>query len=408
LKNQFDKLPEGKKPIFLIGSGNYYVHGKLCQNQEYVFYPIQNNYLSSDKETLEIGSYLVYLDVWERHISFVEDESDFVPGIREIALGKADTATRSKLIWQIKVKPIAKLDNGEEVKGFINKIKEKPEELRKIIKGGTQGETRNEVKPGTGLLKAQANKPAGADASTPCTISPESRYRGTENQLYRVEIHQSGNADTATFKWSRENGSVIFPVQQVGDKTITLGHLGWDDRFSLKAGDWVELVDDNYDLLGLAKPLCQVDSTIDPMEMTVPLKNGFSHSVSEQSHRLLRRWDQRENSNIELVGGTISVKEGKWIELENGVEICFSRSQSDPHNFYATGDYWLIPARTATGDVEWPKDHQLDPIPVPPHGVEHHYAPLSIISVDDSGVVSVAGGGDCRCQFPNLCSVTPS
>ena len=42
-----------------------------------------------------------------------------------------------------------------------------------------------------------------------------------------------------------------------------------------------------------------------------------------------------------------------WLALEDGVEIQFV----DPQNsVYRTGDYWLIPARVATGDVEWPRE----------------------------------------------------
>jgi hypothetical protein len=71
----------------------------------------------------------------------------------------------------------------------------------------------------------------------------------------------------------------------------------------------------------------------------------------------------------------------------------------EPDGTYRTGDYWLIPARTATGDVEWPKerDEEGNPIPeaLPPHGIEHHYAPLAIISVNGDGVAVE----DCRCRF---------
>lgn len=28
----------------------------------------------------------------------------------------------------------------------------------------------------------------------PCCLNPESKYRGRENQLYRIEIHQDGDA----------------------------------------------------------------------------------------------------------------------------------------------------------------------------------------------------------------------
>jgi hypothetical protein len=55
----------------------------------------------------------------------------------------------------------------------------------------------------------------------------------------------------------------------------------------------------------------------------------------------------------------------------------------------------LIPARIDTGDVEWP-GLVGDPEAVPPHGVEHHYAPLAIISVSGE---SVKVTEDCRYQF---------
>ena len=54
---------------------------------------------------------------------------------------------------------------------------------------------------------------------------------------------------------------------------------------------------------------------------------------------------------------------------------------------YRTGDYWLIPARTATGDVEWPRNDKKEPIAVEPHGVEHHYAPLAYAILNSDGKV---------------------
>jgi hypothetical protein len=370
---------------FLIGGGHYYVHGKLCQNKKPELYSKQSYAPSSLTE----GEYLVYLDVWERHITYIEDENELTPGIREVALGKADTTTRSRLIWQVKTIKIDETKK-EQLVSLTDKSKGKSESFRTFLRD------EKILKPGTGLLKARATTPTGADANTPCIISPDSRYRGAENQLYRVEIHTPGDAGTATFKWSRENASVIFPVQEVNGVTITLGHLGWDDRSSLKQNDWVELVDDQYELQGSAKSLRQVDS-IDSMEMTVKLKTAFDQSIDKKSHPILRRWDRQANSKVKLDDtGTIIVKGDEWIELEHGIEIAFSQANS---LFYATGDYWLIPARTATGDVEWPGGN-LSPTPVPPHGVEHHYAPLSILSINNEGKVDVTR--DFRRKFSNL------
>jgi len=112
------------------------------------------------------------------------------------------------------------------------------------------------------------------------------------------------------------------------------------------------------------------------------------------------------------------VQEGVWLTLEDGVQIRFqpgdpvpagSAPPNPPVNQYLTGDYWLIPARTATGDVEWPKvtdaqgnpetDSQGNIIPValPPHGITHYYAPLAIVTVDAADGVQVRRG--CRKAF---------
>ena len=58
---------------------------------------------------------------------------------------------------------------------------------------------------GKGRLQARV-KPEKPDAD-PCITAPDSKYRGAENQLYRVEIHDvtydKGILKQFTFKWSR-------------------------------------------------------------------------------------------------------------------------------------------------------------------------------------------------------------
>jgi hypothetical protein len=69
---------------------------------------------------------------------------------------------------------------------------------------------------------------------------------------------------------------------------------------------------------------------------------------------------------------------------------------------YRSGDYWLVPARTATGDVLWPRgvDQARLPLAQPPHGVEHHFAPLGVATIDGNGVVTVFG--EPRLTFKSL------
>ncbi len=334
-------------------------------------------------------SYLVYLDVWERHVTNIQDDT-----IREVALGGPDTATRAKVVWQVRAWPVAA---GTQ----CNSIQPGQPGWAPLV---NQWQPQNR-----GMLKAQAMKPQVTD--DPCITPPQARFRG-ENQLYRVEIHSGGGAwdgktnlataKRATFKWSRDNGSVALAISSLKGNVATLESLGRDDRRALKVGDWVEVVDDVNELLNSAKPLLQV-TIIDSDAMQVTLSGTPDANVGhdQTKHPLLRRWDQKATEEVTLDDGAVPLEEDTWLDLEDGVQIQFSsHTFKDQRNQYRTGDYWLIPARTATGDVEWPmgKDSQgnLISLVLPPHGVEHHYAPLAIISVDGGGTVTVARGGDCR------------
>ena len=92
----------------LISAGRIYVNGILCENEASLAYADQFpadypdnttviNILKKGPATVGIA----YLDVWERHITALED-----PHIREVALGGPDTGTRAKTVWQVKVLPL--------------------------------------------------------------------------------------------------------------------------------------------------------------------------------------------------------------------------------------------------------------------------------------------------------------
>jgi hypothetical protein len=360
---------------FLIGSGHYYVDGLLCENEDYVRYAGQADLPAT--EVMKVDLFLAYLEVWERHITYLEDESfrdlagESFAGIREVALGGPDTASRAKLVWQVKTwaskgnadKPPSKLESGainENWKAWVNRF---------------ESENR-------GMLKAKVTKPEVPDAGNACLTSPDARFRGADNQLYRVEIHQGGNgkAGAATFKWSRENGSVVFPIVQLGDDTIKLAHLGRDKRLGLKVGDWVEIVNEEMVLRGDVPPLVQVES-IEPIDMAIRIKapaglKALPFKKKEDKTLFLRRWDHKGDAKDGAVAIVDSGGPDKnWFILEDGVQIQFQDGAD-----YRTGDYWLIPARTWTGDIEWPKDKDGNPLAQAPHGVTHHYAPLAVFS----------------------------
>jgi hypothetical protein len=392
-----DALGQGNA---VIAPGRYYVQGVLVESHRAILYTEQPGYGSAGQPTLDDiqkwpSGLLAYLDVWERHITYVEDDH-----IREVALGGPDTCTRAQVVWQVKV-----LFQPQNVNVFdCNAVS--------LL-----------LPLGTGKLRARArlDKPP----TELCVIPPESRYRGAENQLYRVEVHKggtaTGDAGSATFKWSRENGSVTFPMRSLSGTTAILENLGRDLHLSLQPGDWVEVVDDAIALGGEAGPLAQVDVVDrDNLAVTLKLPNGvtslpsYTEGDAAARHALLRRWDHA--GDVGAFGGALPITEqadteqgrrSGWIKLEDGVEIWFAQGGQ-----YRAGDYWLIPARTATGDVEWPDevdgsgnprlDADGNPVPAsrPADGPYHFFAPLLVSANIPNTETRVTR--DCRCAIRHL------
>lgn len=311
--------------------------------------------------------FLVYLKVEERFISAVED-----PGIREVALGPAlpDTSGRVKVTWQ--VLPMRASDGFEPPKD--------PSAHRLRLAFDAWAARRSEP---ACRMAARAVRPEDVD-DDPRVVGPESGYRGPENQLYRIEVHHAGTAGTdpaasATFKWSRENGSVVFPVADIDETWVSLASLGRDDKLDLHIADWVEVVDDACLAHAAAHPLLEV-LDVDVAGRRVRLSGEPRHDVGHNPdrHPCLRRWDQRpgdDHHGSAFSHGAQHIAEGIWIDIEDGVQVLFA-----PDGEYRTGDYWLIPARSRTGDVEWPRDDGGRPLLEQPAGISSRYAPLAWIT----------------------------
>ncbi|MER7081862.1 hypothetical protein SAMN02982929_02417 [Saccharopolyspora kobensis] len=356
-----------------IGPGRYYVGGVLCDAHRpepgipvpdegepappdppgpwtYWDQPdaFRDPELPGDRLPAE-APYLVYLKVWERLVTAAED-----PELREVALG-ADTSARIKVVWQVLALPSSELQvrNADAPIGAVE------QSFDEWVRGRTENPAR---------LAVRAQRPDGADE--PCVLRPDARYRGLENQLYRVEIHDGGPAAEATFKWSRENGSVVFPVDDVDGTWVDLASLGGDTKLDLDVGDFVEFLDTALISRREPRPMLRVEE-LDLPERRVRLSAEPAVPHRPELHPFLRRWDHRGSR-----GGAVPVEEGRWIPVEDGVEIFFHRAESE----YRSGDHWIVPARTATGDVEWPTDPAGRPLLRPPLGVVEHCAPLAWVT----------------------------
>ncbi|HEB78746.1 MAG TPA: hypothetical protein ENI90_09500 [Methylothermaceae bacterium] len=342
---------DGEKRDLNIGAGRFYVDGILVENDARALFTDQP-YLPEAELPTENGIYIFYLDVRERHVTALEDEE-----LREIALGGPDTTTRTQLVWQVKW---LQAEEGEEPTC---------KEALDLVRGKQRS---------TAQLAARA-EPADMPA-TPCEVPEKAGYRGLENQLYRVEIHEGSGPGKPTFKWSRENGSIVTKwVGQDGSR-LTVETVGRDDVLRFNPGDWVELTDDNRELRGESGILVRIERV--EGNVLIIANSTDVDIVDFPEKPKIRRWDS---------AGAQEVETNTWIELENGIQIKFTDAN------FRTGDYWTIPARTAVRDVLWPKsDNQ--PASLPPEGIEHHYAVLAIGRLENAQWSL----GDCRQIFPPL------
>ncbi len=389
-----------------IGRGRMYVDGLLTENHgggTTEFDPVLSELrgkapLPYDKQPYFLnpptlpgssGSYLAYLEVWQREVTYHQ-----LPEIVENAVG-VDTTTRLQTVWQVRF-----LENksGADCSTPDNKI-------------SGWGEI---IKPSAGRMSIKAEGlPPDLD---PCELPPSGGYRGLENQLYRIEIHNDGvpGKDKVTFKWSRENASVESNVTEIiSSTTLKLASLGRDSVLRFNKGDWVEIIDDWRELggeggdpakrRGVILQITEVNdgnqtisiSTVLPADL-IPL-GGDDTLITR--HTRVKRWDQsgtvRDTNNNVIVdldaagNGLIPVPvTGGWVVLENGIQVQFNLDSSINDGKFHCGDYWVSAARSADASIE--KMTQA-----PPRGIHRHYARLSMVTFPLPNELP-----DCRTHWP--------
>lgn len=332
--------------------------GQEIQLRRLLTYNTQPDYPNpNDDQPLTKGVYLAYIDVWQRHITAIEDST-----IREVALNIPDTTTRTKTVWQLKLK---KLDNPEEVT-----------ESDKQKKDWKEFFSKQKIESRKPYLSACAKLCPPSDNSA----SSKTGYQRLENQLYRVEIHEFIPQSKLTFKWSRDNGSIVSAIKDknIQGNTIIIRKSSSDAWNSSQTGQWIEITNEEIELNGkpgALAPLLRASDTKIEFDIS-RITNGKILSNATK----VRRWEQ-----IKEVAIANPSEQSGWIDLEAGIKVQF---EFDKDSVYKTGDYWLIPARSATNDIEWPND-QAKPTPQPlpqlPQGIEHDYCALALVTVNDQG-----------------------
>jgi hypothetical protein len=399
-----------------IGPGRYYVDGILCINPEPLAYGQQNFLINPNPTDVALLMSLaqgsipviqVYLEVWQRLVTDLDDSC-----LREPALGQADTTARLQTVWRV----VASTPQGSS-SGLVTGTRFPTASASRSVvafRQPLQGITATLPSPAFEDCCAAMQGPAetagspgkmtaftgtgGGDCS--CQPTPPAGYLGLENQLYRVEIHQGGDETQATFKWSRENASVLVGVTGVSGSQVYVDSVGPDANLGFSSGQWVEISDDSF-LFGPDPPnqpgnLYQIQ-LVTSESLLVSMMQKTVTPVNPTLHASMRRWDQFGSA---AGPDGISLPVASAYSLENGISVQFAKGQYQP------GDYWLIPARTATGNVEWPPCDSDGSAFQPPHRIPVFRTPLACIQWDYTKGQPVAH--DCRKPFYPLTALNPS
>ncbi len=388
-----------------IGEGRCYVEGCQAENfglPPYEFDPVlaeltgtaevpfdQQPFLSEiNFDDLDDGRYLVYLDVWYRDVTSIED-----PSLIEKAVG-IPTTSRKQTVWQVKIydevlgEEVVCSTSDEDIPGWLNLIL-----------------------PSDGRLSTQAvGVPSVED---PCLLPPSGGYRGLENRTYCVHIHSVEDDGNATFKWSRHNATITSAVNAIPSlNQLVVESTGKDSVLRFNDGDWVEIIDDTLEFSGqpvIIRRIEVVDDATNTITLNDPLlANTFptidgDENLDPARHTRVRRWDQsgvvrdtNDNLIVDLDAddseGDIPVPAaGTSIELEDGVEITFDDFSRDDGR-YRVDDFWIFNTRFIDASVE-----ELDS--EPPCGIHHHYCRLAIVDIVNGAFVAVID--DCRDLTPD-------
>jgi hypothetical protein len=423
---------------FHIAAGRCYVNGNLCRLESDTTYLSQPDLLDPPPIIIppphSTAFCLVYLEVWHRLITYLEDES-----LREIALKGPDTATRLKTIAQVK---IVTLPNSVTDFSLANILQFLPT-------------------PGAGTLTTL--QPVPAQVPNLCQLSDPGNFTGRENHLYRVQIHDRGeviggslsiglaadatagattvtlaaalnstqiavasrvgivtvtdnaagseqvslagissdgrtlslagafrvthaaanNASAvlgpvATFKWSRDNASFAVRVTAVQNDrlTLTLSSLGRDTATALRQGDLVEISDDSSELGRARGHLTNLVADPDPDSLTVVLHDPLPSSFLVPGLQGPSGPPSTPQTDRHLILRRWDGA-GQASAVYDDIATPAMNLGDGVHIQFGgsdlrSGDYWHFTTRTADGSVEALTN-------AAPAGIVRHWCPLAVL-----------------------------
>ncbi|MBB3331410.1 hypothetical protein BDK63_002293 [Halomonas campaniensis] len=293
------------------------------------------------------GDHVLYVDLWEREITALED-----PSLADPALNGADTCTRTRTMVQLKWAPLDD-DPFEEAAGL--------------------------PACGDASLTLQEREEATL-VDDPCEPQLEVFHPGIGDALFRLEVHHHpgpGGDGELVLKWSRENGA-----EAEARDALSPGFVSPDRVYEPFGPD-----SDSH--LGIHRH----DSAGIPRRGTL-VAGRAPHEEEDPELRWLRRWDGY--CHLTRSGGAWEWQEG-WhrgtaLQRHDSEEQARQAGSAEVHltddrlllmldryslelelgeRRFISGDYWLATLREAAEEAA-----RIELASATPLGIRHHYLRL--------------------------------
>jgi Family of unknown function (DUF6519)/Kelch motif/Concanavalin A-like lectin/glucanases superfamily len=421
-----------------IGPGRYYIDGIQAANGATLSYGGQAGFPLPPVPSGAQGMCLFYLDVWEQLVTALQD-----PAIRETALGGPDTTAWTYTAWRVgallgaDAKDLDQqwrdLLEAQHRRGALAVRRVDPLASAlgnnlyrvEIHDSGTAAiwpprseVAARQVKLAAGIILGPIDprdpllQPggwvwacSGTAADSPHCLAQVTKILGglqlvglSADLATASELLLLPPGRVTTFKWSRMNGCIAFPIAGVVPREteggspeieVMLGSGGFNG-FDLQSSDWVEIENDVLALTHRQGPLFQVtrcDQSRLSVVLSCPDASVRLPDLTAALHPMMRRWDVGLGSDgMPNMPAARPIEPGLWVVLENGVEVRFEAGD------YVSGDYWTFTARDVGGGrIDWPGGADASH---PPQGIRHGYARLARLSVDS--IEQIAGATNWR------------
>jgi hypothetical protein len=362
-----------------LRKGIFYLGGWRLQRDEDLPLPPVSGF-----NTYAINRVIVLL-VTEQSVSAVEDRA-----LREVALGGPDSAARTRLMLNAIPLQLPLGTDGSCAGGWERVV------------GGLKGEGVT-VDGGLQLhstARLQAGFEPGHSSKDPCTPTAAGGYLGADNQMVRVTVTsftpgagQKGGSGTLLWGWN--NASLLYRATATNPTTLNLTTLPVDQEHAPQAGQWVEVLLTELDLLHgdyIAQGqgfVTWVTSGYVAAGDPVTLNDALPADYQNAKHPLfLRLWQ-----------GQVKFNDGEATPLDDvsGINVTIDMNilpETDENGLplLAARPFWRFSVRPSTPTSIYPERYAL--APQPPDGPRQWITDIAV-QLESAGKII-----DCRVPWP--------